>query len=212
MVSDRDRRKLLFLLAGLAILGVVVALIAIPRGGGDAGSRPSSLESPGNVVRKGENARVLFKTSEGDFTVELDTERAPRTANNFAYLAAEGFYDGLDFHRVVPEFVIQGGDPNGDGTGGPGYQVVERPPDDLEYRPGVVAMAKSGADAPGTSGSQFFIVTGEGGASLTADYALVGRVTEGFDVVERIGTLGGPDEAPTREVVIEKATLEAGGA
>ena len=108
--------------------------------------------------------------------------------------------------------MIQGGDPNGDGTGGPGYQVVERPPDGLEYRPGVVAMAKSGADAPGTSGSQFFIVTGEGGASLTADYALVGRVAEGFEVVERIGTLGGPDEVPTREVVIEKATLEAGGA
>jgi cyclophilin family peptidyl-prolyl cis-trans isomerase len=151
-----------------------------------------------------------METSEGSFTIELDTEQAPKTANNFAYLTEEGFYDGLGFHRIVPDFVIQGGDPRGDGTGGPGYKVVERPPAGIEYTPGVVAMAKSGAEKPGTSGSQFFVVTGEGGASLTPDYALVGRVTEGLDVVQAIGRLGGPDERPTKTVVIEKATLEKG--
>jgi cyclophilin family peptidyl-prolyl cis-trans isomerase len=150
-----------------------------------------------------------METSEGSFTIDLDTEAAPRTTNSFAYLVQEGFYDGLGFHRIVPDFVIQGGDPLGDGTGGPGFKTVEQPPSDLSYEPGVVAMARSGDERPGTSGSQFFVVTGAGGASLPPEYALVGTVSEGFDVVEEIGSFGGPDEQPTRTVVIEKATLES---
>ena len=117
--------------------------------------------------------------------------RAPKTANSFAFLAEEGFYDDLDFHRIVPEFVIQGGDPLGTGTGGPGYSVDEKPPANLAYTKGTVAMAKSSAEPPGRSGSQFFVVTGAD-AGLPPEYALVGKVSEGIDVVERIGNLGDP--------------------
>lgn len=210
MNSAQDRRKLVFLAVALVVLAAVVAVILIPRGGGDEPVDRTSLEKPGEVISSGETASVSFTTTEGDFSVELDTTRAPRTSNNFAYLAEQGFYDGLTFHRIVPGFVIQGGDPAGNGTGGPGYTVVERPPANFKYTPGVVAMAKSGAEPSGTSGSQFFIVTGQGAASLTPDYALVGRVSRGFDVVRKIGKLGGADEIPTKEVVIESATLERG--
>lgn len=215
--SDSGKtRKLVFVVAAFVLLAAVVAIIALSGGGesADSGSQgsPGRLEKPGagQVVSEGEAARISFSTTEGEFSVELDTDRAPKTANGFAYLAEEGFYDGLTFHRIVPGFVIQGGDPRGDGTGGPGYRIVEKPPADLKYDPGTVAMAKGATDPPGSSGSQFFVVTGEGAASLPSDYALVGRVSEGFDVVERIGRLGGPDEVPTREVVIERATLERG--
>jgi cyclophilin family peptidyl-prolyl cis-trans isomerase len=125
-----------------------------------------------------------------------------------------GFYNDLTFHRVVPNFVIQGGDPNGNGTGGPGYQVVEPPPPSLQYTQGVVAMAKTQTEPSGTSGSQFFIVTGAN-ANLPPQYALVGHVVAGQDAVEaisRIPTQAGPDgepSAPSRPVVIEKATLSA---
>ncbi len=209
-----ERTKLLIAGVSGLVLAVIVTVVLI--GGGDEGTpaapvtKEGNLEPPGEVVAPGESASVVMETSEGSFTIQLDTERAPKTANNFAYLTEEGFYDGLGFHRIVPDFVIQGGDPLGDGSGGPGYKVVEAPPQGLEYEPGIVAMAKSGAEASGTSGSQFFVVTGAGGASLTPDYALVGQVSEGMDVVEAIGALGGPDEQPTKEVVIEKATLEKG--
>jgi len=215
----KNREKLIGLAVTGAILAIVVIVIVVARGGdsdSDSGgsaelvTKTETLDKPTQVVEKGEAASVTMETTEGSFTIALDTERAPITANNFAYLTEEGFYDGLGFHRIVPDFVIQGGDPKGDGTGGPGYSVVEKPPSDLKYTPGVVAMAKSGAEAPGTSGSQFYVVTGSGGASLPPEYALVGKVSEGMDVVDKIGKLGGPDESPTKDVVIEKATLEKG--
>ncbi len=214
----KNREKVISLLVAGIVLAVVVIVIVVSGGGDDdknsgsvtAVTKEGNLPEPGDVVAKGEPATVTMETTEGTFKIALDTERAPVTANNFAYLTEEGFYDGLGFHRIVPDFVIQGGDPLGDGTGGPGYKVVEAPPKNLKYEPGVVAMAKSGTEAAGTSGSQFYVVTGAGGASLTPDYALVGKVSEGMDVVQKIGALGGPDEQPTKEVVIEKATLEKG--
>ncbi len=106
--------------------------------------------------------------------------------------------------------MIQGGDPQGTGTGGPGYKVVEKPPANLSYTKGVVAMAKSSAEPPGTSGSQFFVVTGAD-AGLPAEYALVGKVSEGMDVVQRIGKLGTASEKPKQTVLIEKMTIEHGG-
>jgi cyclophilin family peptidyl-prolyl cis-trans isomerase len=118
----------------------------------------------------------------------------------------------LTFHRAVPGFVIQGGDPNGNGTGGPGYHVTEPPPSDLQYTQGVVAMAKAQTEPPGTSGSQFFIVTGAN-ANLPPQYALVGRVVAGqhaAQAISQIPTEAGPDgekSAPSRPIVIEKATL-----
>ncbi|MEX0620873.1 MAG: peptidylprolyl isomerase [Solirubrobacterales bacterium] len=207
-----DRAK--WIVIGVTGLLLAVIVTAVVLSGDDSDSPASvkvkqgNLNPPEQVLAGGEAASVVMDTSEGSFTIELDTVASPNTTNAFAYLTQEGFYDGLSFHRIVPDFVIQGGDPKGDGTGGPGFKTVEQPAADLKYEPGVVAMAKSGGEAPGTSGSQFFVVTGTGGASLPPEYALVGRVIEGLDVVEKIGRLGGPDEQPTKVVVIEKASLE----
>lgn len=149
-------------------------------------------------------------TNCGAFDITLDVERAPKTANSFAHLAEEGFYDGTSFHRIVSGFVIQGGDPKGDGTGGPDYSVVEAPPSDLQYTKGVVAMAKTAAEDPGTSGSQFYVVTGDD-AGLPAEYALVGEVTKGMDVVEAIGEVetDPATEQPIDPVIIESVKVTA---
>ncbi|MGI8462472.1 MAG: peptidylprolyl isomerase, partial [Solirubrobacterales bacterium] len=155
--------------------------------------------------------RAVFETSCGDFTIMLDTENAPRTTASFASLIEEGVYDDTPFHRVAPGFVIQGGDPAGDGTGGPGYFVDEPPPPDISYTKGVVAMAKTAAEPPGRSGSQFYIVTGAD-AGLPTDYALVGEVVEGEEAVSAIEELGmdGSDGPPSQPVIVERATLEQG--
>lgn len=214
-----ERGKLVTLGAIGAVLVVVVLVVVMGRSGDEADSgtatpvtKDVTLErpQPGSVVEKGEVASVVLETTEGAFTIDLDTENWPLTANSFAYLSEEGFYDGLGFHRIVPDFVIQGGDPTGSGTGGPGYSLVEAPPQDTTYPVGTVAMAKAGPEAAGTSGSQFFVVTGAGGAGLTPDYAIAGTVSDGMDVVEAIGSFGSADESPTKQVVIEKATLERG--
>ena len=158
-------------------------------------------------------ATAVVETSCGSFEIELDTEASPRTTASFASLAEQGFYDGTAFHRIQRDFVIQGGDPLGDGTGGPGYSVDEPPPEDTSYLTGTVAMAKSGAEPPGRSGSQFFIVTAPADAGLPPDYALLGQVAEGLETVERIEALGAPDGSdgpPTAPVVIEQVTIERG--
>ena len=148
------------------------------------------------------------QTTLGPFAFTLDVKDSPCTTGSFAHLARGGFYNGLTFHRIVPGFVIQGGDPNGNGTGGPGYTVVDTPPADARYTRGVVAMAKTGTEPPGTSGSQFFVVTGAD-AGLQPDYALLGMVTSGLDVVERIGRVptNSQTEAPLRRVVIRRITI-----
>ncbi len=133
---------------------------------------------------------ATIATSCGDIVVELDAAQAPETVNNFVFLAREGFYDGLTFHRVVTGFVIQGGDPEGDGRGGPGYSVPDELPDD-GYPPGSVAMANAGPD---TSGSQFFIVTGR--AELPNAYSRFGTVTEGLDAARAIEAFADPSADP----------------
>ena len=154
-------------------------------------------------------ATATVETSCGDFTIALDTRRAPRTASSFAYLARRGVYDDTRVHRIVPGFVVQGGDPTGTGGGGPGYFVDEPPPRNLSYTQGVVAMAKTAAEPPGRSGSQFFVVTVPD-AGLTPDYALVGRVSDGFDIVQRIEQLGTASGVPKAPVVIRRVTIEGG--
>ena len=149
---------------------------------------------------------LTFDTSCGRFVVTLDLESAPATAASLVSLARAGFYDDTVFHRIVPGFVIQGGDPTQSGSGGPGYSTVDVPAPDTAYVKGVVAMAKYSAEPAGTSGSQFFVVTGDD-AGLPPDYAVVGKVTSELDVVERIGALGDPaTEKPLRPVVIESVT------
>jgi peptidyl-prolyl cis-trans isomerase B (cyclophilin B) len=220
-----DPRLIVLAVFALIAAGVVAAiLISRSGGGGDSGGATSangceeveepkpkhvSLPAPKQTVKKGEKLTAVVQTSCGTFDIELATDKAPKTANSFVYLSEEGFYDGLTFHRIVPEFVIQGGDPEGTGSGGPGYSVVEKPPANLAYTKGIVAMAKSSAEPPGTSGSQFFVVTGAD-AGLPPEYALVGKVDKGMDVVERIGKLGTPTEKPKQTVVMEKVTIEKG--
>jgi cyclophilin family peptidyl-prolyl cis-trans isomerase len=151
---------------------------------------------------------LTFDTTCGSFTVTLDLETAPKTAASLVALAKDGYFDDTIFHRVAQGFVIQGGDPTQTGAGGPGYSTVDKPPSDAKYTKGVVAMAKTQVEAPGTSGSQFFVVTAED-AGLAPDYAIVGTVTEGLDTVERIDALGTPgvDGPPSKPVVISSVTV-----
>jgi peptidyl-prolyl cis-trans isomerase B (cyclophilin B) len=172
-----------------------------PKGEGD-------LVKPKGRLEAGKTYVATVSTNCGDFEITLDAKRAPKTGASFKSLADEGFYDGTTFHRIVSGFVIQGGDPKGDGTGGPGYSVVEAPPQDLLYEKGVVAMAKTGAEAAGTSGSQFFVVTAED-AGLPPDYALLGKVTAGQDVVDKIGVaeIDPASEQPVEPIVIESVKV-----
>jgi peptidyl-prolyl cis-trans isomerase B (cyclophilin B) len=152
--------------------------------------------------------RLIFHTNCGDFTVTLDQKTSPNATGSLVSLAQRGFFDDTYFHRIVPGFVIQGGDPTGTGTAGPGYSTHDKVPQNASYAHGVVAMAKSSAEPPGSAGSQFFVVTGAD-ASLPPDYAVVGKVTSGLDIVDLIGGFGGSTEQPTRSIVISKAKVEA---
>lgn len=148
---------------------------------------------------------AVMRTSEGNISIALDPKQAPKTVNNFVFLAKEGFFDGLTFHRVIPDFVIQGGDPDGNGTGGPGYSFADELPKAGAYKLGSVAMANSGPD---TNGSQFFIITGQQGVQLPPNYSLFGQVTKGLDVAEKISTMAAPGtETPDPPVTIEKVTI-----
>lgn len=164
--------------------------------------------APNEVLDPTQTNTVTFSTSCGSFTVTLDAENAVSTSASVAALARSGFYDDTVFHRIVPGFVIQGGDPTGTGTGGPGYKTVDAPPSDAAYTLGVVAMAKAADEPAGTSGSQFFVVTATD-SGLPPDYAIVGKVTKGMDTVKRIEALGTASEQPSRPVVVEKATFSA---
>jgi peptidyl-prolyl cis-trans isomerase B (cyclophilin B) len=162
----------------------------------------AKLPKPKERLERGKTYVATVVTSCGDFEITLDSKEAPRTGGSFKYMADKGFFDGLTFHRIVQGFVIQGGDPEGTGMGGPGFSVVEAPPQSLQYTKGVVAMAKTETERPGTSGSQFFVVTAED-AQLPPDYALLGRVTKGQDVVDKIGVVPTvANDEPAEPVVI----------
>jgi peptidyl-prolyl cis-trans isomerase B (cyclophilin B) len=153
---------------------------------------------------------ATVSTSCGDFQITLDAKRAPKTGGSFKYLADKGFFDATTFHRIVAGFVIQGGDPKGDGTGGPGYKVVEAPPKNLKYGKGVVAMAKTQLEAAGTSGSQFFVVTGDS-TPLPPEYALLGKVSGGQGVVDKIAAADTDpsSEQPVDPIVIRSIKVQA---
>ena len=161
---------------------------------------------PSSPLAAGKTYALDFTTNCGSFTITLDLKAAPNTSASLVSLAKSGFFDDTIFHRVVPGFVIQGGDPTGTGAGGPGYSTVDVPPADGKYTYGTVAMAKTGAEPPGTAGSQFFVVTAPD-AGLPPEYAIVGTVTKGLETVDRIGNLGNAAEQPTQTVVVEKVTV-----
>jgi peptidyl-prolyl cis-trans isomerase B (cyclophilin B) len=165
---------------------------------------------PGAKLDPGTKFEVVLTTSCGEIAIRLDQKTSPRTAASFASLARGGFFDGTAFHRIVPGFVIQGGDPTGSGSGGPGYSTRDVPPQDTAYKKGTVAMAKTPTEPPGTAGSQFYIVTAAD-AGLPPEYALLGKVVKGQDVVDAIGELGDPASGdagiPLQPVVIESAEV-----
>ncbi len=148
--------------------------------------------------------RAVVTTNKGEFTIDLDQERAPATVNNFVFLARYKYFDDTVCHRIIPGFVVQCGDPTATGTGDPGYEFADELPEAGEYRIGSVAMANSGPD---TNGSQFFIVTGEQGAALPPQYSLFGEVAAGFDdtvtVMEAAGTVGGSPNEDIEIVSVE---------
>jgi cyclophilin family peptidyl-prolyl cis-trans isomerase len=172
--------------------------------------KDANLAKPSERLDPAKTYVATVKTNCGTFEITLDAKHAPKTGGSFKYLADKGFYDGLGFHRIVGGFVIQGGDPRGNGTGGPGYSVVEAPPDGIVYKKGTVAMAKTQLEDAGTSGSQFFVVTSDqASAALTPDYALVGRVTKGIDVVDLIGTAPvSADEQPVEPIVMRSVKVD----
>jgi peptidyl-prolyl cis-trans isomerase B (cyclophilin B) len=209
--------------ASAALLLVALLGVSACGGGGGGGDKKTSggctdvsapaakdvpvRDAPTTVLDPDKTYRVAVETNCGRFTITLDQKTSPKTAASFASLAEDGYFDDTAFHRIVPGFVIQGGDPTGSGTGGPGYTTVEPPPADTAYVKYVAAMAKSPTEPPGAAGSQFFVVTAPD-AQLPSEYALLGKVTEGQAVVDRIGKLGDPStEEPTRAVVIDTMSV-----
>lgn len=171
-----------------------------------------TLEAP-RLDLRGDDYTATLETNCGTIEIRLAVEEAPETVASFVSLARMDFFDGLTFHRIGQDpsggdFVIQGGDPEGSGQGGPGYSVVEAPPDDVTYDRGTVAMAKTEIEEPGTSGSQFFIVTADD-AQLPPDYALLGEVVDGMEAVSAIADVATDPttEMPLSPVVIQDVTI-----
>src|SRR5262249_17993445 len=154
-------------------------------------TKEGSEKKPTSKLDPSKTYDVAIHTNCGDFTIRLAAKTSPNTTASFANLVDKGFYDDTVFHRIVPGFVIQGGDPTGTGSGGPGYSTVDRPAPGTRYTHGVVAMAKTAAEPPGAGGSQFFVVTAAD-AQLPPDYAVLGKVVKGLDVVDKIGKQGDP--------------------
>ena len=171
---------------------------------------------PPLTIQKQATYVATMETSCGTIKIELDAAEAPNTVNSIVFLAQRHFYDGVTFHRIARDFVIQGGDPTGTGNGGPGYTTVDKPPASAQYPVGAVAMAKTQTDPAGTAGSQFFIVTSASAQSALApggvgQYAIVGHVVSGLKVVKKIGALpiknNASDGPPTKSVYIEKFSV-----
>ena len=200
--------------ARLSLILLVVALAACGGSGNSHSHSTSSKRCPTTgrdvsfpLLNPKRPHTVDVLTNYGRFDVRLDVQDSPCVTSSFASLVRQRFFDGTRFHRIVPGFVIQGGDPTGTGTGGPGYTVRDVPPRNSLYTEGVVAMAKSPTEPRGAAGSQFFVVTAAN-AGLQPDYAILGVVTKGLKVVEKIGRLGNrATEQPTRRVVVLRMTL-----
>jgi cyclophilin family peptidyl-prolyl cis-trans isomerase len=159
---------------------------------------------PPMVIDPAKRYTAEVTTSKGALTIALDAIAAPRTVNNFVFLARWHYYDGIVFHRIIPGFMLQGGDPEGSGRGGPGYRFEDELPAPGRYEIGSLAMANAG---PHTNGSQFFIVSGPDGTALPPSYSLFGKVVGGLDVVKAIESVGSRSGAPSEQVVIESVTI-----
>ena len=161
-------------------------------------------EAPQLGIDPNKRYTAVMSTSKGDMTIALAPERAPNTVNSFVFLARHGYYDGLNFHRIIPGFMAQGGCPEGSGRGGPGYQFADELPPPGRYEIGSLAMANAG---PNTNGSQFFIVSGRDGVGLPPQYSLFGQVIQGLDVLAQIEAAGSRSGAPTEPVIINSVRI-----
>ncbi|MET0275226.1 MAG: peptidylprolyl isomerase [Acidimicrobiia bacterium] len=221
----------------LVILGAIFALLQLTKSDDDSSSAATksgptnfattcdsalpdkatktTLPKPGMGIDTQKQYTAVLHTTEGDVTIALDAKTAPKTVNSFVYLSCKGFYNGTTFHRIVTDFVDQGGDPKGDGTGGPGYTLPDEPPAN-GYKAGSVAMANSG---PNTSGSQFFLVVSDNGANTLNSsgsspylYSALGTMdASGLQVAQLINTFGSSDSAgtPTKTITINGVTITA---
>jgi cyclophilin family peptidyl-prolyl cis-trans isomerase len=162
---------------------------------------------PPDCLVEGVTYDAVVTTNKGEFTIELDPAQAPVAANNFVFLARNRYFDDTPCHRIIPNFVVQCGDPTGTGTGGPGYTIVDEPPAPGQYQLGSIAMAKT--PAPDSAGSQFFIVIGSDGAALPPEYALFGQVTAGLDsTVDAMAAAGTPGQGtPSEPIQIESVRI-----
>jgi cyclophilin family peptidyl-prolyl cis-trans isomerase len=175
-----------------------------PPADGSAEKRQRFDAEPPMCIDTNKRYTATMATSKGTLVIALDPIGAPRTANNFVFLARYHYFDGIVFHRIIPGFVIQGGDPEGTGRGGPGYRFADELPKPGRYQIGSLAMANAGPD---TNGSQFFIISGPDGAALPPQYSLFGSVVSGADVVRTIDALGSRSGTPKEPVVIESLTI-----
>jgi len=177
----------------------------LPAADGSSPKRQKFSAEPPMCIDPAKRYTATMTTSKGTMVIALDPVAAPRTVNSFVFLARYHYYDGIVFHRVIPGFVLQGGDPEGTGRGGPGYQFADELPKPGRYQIGSLAMANAG---PNTNGSQFFVISGPDGAQLPPQYSLFGAVVSGGEVVKAIDAIGTRSGTPTEKVIIESVTIE----
>ena len=177
---------------------------ACPPPDGSAPKTQKFSEPPPMCIDPNKRYTAVMSTSKGEMTISLDPIAAPKTVNNFVVLARYHYYDGIVFHRVIPGFVLQGGDPQGDGRGGPGYRFEDELPPPGRYEMGSLAMANAGPD---TNGSQFFIICGDSGVRLPPQYSLFGKVVKGMEVVADIESIGTQSGTPKEKVTINSVTI-----
>jgi len=176
-----------------------------PNADGSSPQQRKFDQEPPMVIDAGKRYVATMDTSHGTMVFALNPLAAPKTVNSFVFLARYHYFDGIVFHRIIPGFVLQGGDPTGTGTGGPGYKFADELPEAGKYQVGSLAMANAGPD---TNGSQFFVISGPDGVRLPLLYSLFGEAVSGLDVVEKINGVGTRSGAPKERVVIERVTIE----
>jgi peptidylprolyl isomerase/peptidyl-prolyl cis-trans isomerase B (cyclophilin B) len=223
----RSTRRRAVAVALFLVLLLVLGVASVVGGGGGSSSDSSKAKTttppgtcpqanppnrqypaaPAMSIDPAKTYTAEIKTNQGTMVATLDPKKAPNTVNNFVFLARAGYFDCLNFHRVVPGFVLQGGDPAGNGSGGPGYKFADELPQQGQYKVGSLAMANSG---PNTNGSQFFVISGPQGVALPPSYSLFGQVDQGLDVVAKIDALGTPNppNTPSQPVTIESVTIK----
>jgi peptidylprolyl isomerase len=176
----------------------------LPNPDGSSEKRQKFDAAPEMFIDPEKTYTATMVTSKGTLEILLDPHAAPATVNSFVFLARWHYFDGIVFHRIIPGFVLQGGDPTGSGAGGPGYRFNDELPKAGRYEVGSLAMANAG---PNTNGSQFFVISGPDGVRLPPLYALFGKVVKGLDVVATINDVGTPSGKPREDVVIESVTI-----